>query len=300
MEIVDAQLHEPAPWLDWTSTDAGTKRDVQTEALLAGIDAVGVDAVVLFPVEDEAWAEELARREPSRFSWVPLVGGRSAITPDADDLEEQLEQARARPGLVAVRIAALSELERLISGGYEHVLAACEQRQIPVFLPIWGHLRLVPAIAEAHPGLTLIIDHLGLRQPPQEAPDDPPFKALPDLLALARYPNVAVKLRGMPGLSKEAFPYRDVWLRVRELVAAFGAERLLWASDISRYQGRVGWHLRPPVTGDGQHTYAQSLALYRDTELLSQAEKELILGGAARRLLRWPSSYADRPASAPS
>ena len=52
-----------------------------------------------------------------------------------------------------------------------------------------------------------------------ETLDTPPFKALPELLALARHPNVAVKLCGAQALSREAFPFSDVWPRVREFVA---------------------------------------------------------------------------------
>ncbi len=311
MEIVDGQLHEPAPWREWGEHDIQTRRSVLTEALLAGMDAIGVDAVLLFPVEDEAWAQELARREPARFAWVPMVTGgdpaelgwdtgdeesglgRDAIRPDAVDIEARIETVRSRPGVVALRIVPAGwpgEVERLKEGGYERTFTACERQAIPVFLMVTGHLDLVAPIAERYGDLTLIIDHVGLPQPPAEAPDTPPFKKLPELLALARYPNVAVKLCGVPGLSMEQYPFNDVWPAVRELVDAFGANRLLWASDIGRFRGRVGWHVRVPGTEahyPGQHTYAESLSFYRDTTLLSQEEKKLILGGTLRELLDW-------------
>jgi predicted TIM-barrel fold metal-dependent hydrolase len=299
MEVVDGQLHELAPWLDWDGSDAGTKRNVLTEVMLAAIDAVGVDAAVLFPIEDQQWAEEVSSREPSRFAWVPMLTGgrgRGAIEPDASDLEQQLETTRSRPGVAAIRIAPCSspaELERFDAGGYDRAFAACEHQQIPVYLPIWGHLELGPRIAASYPELNLILDHVGLRQPPAETPDDPPFQALPDVLALAQYPNVSVKLCGIQALSKEEFPYRDVWPRVRELIDAFGAERLHWASDISRFEGRVGFGVRLPGTEEhyaGKHTYAESLSFYRDTELLSETERELILGASVRRILGWPAS----------
>src|SRR2546430_831691 len=98
VHVVDGQLHEPAPWLAWNDADAETRRDVLTETLFASMDAVGVDSALLFPVEDHTWAEELSRREPHRFGWVPMVmggdpagHGRHAIQPDAPDLEEQIE-----------------------------------------------------------------------------------------------------------------------------------------------------------------------------------------------------------------
>jgi L-fuconolactonase len=304
MEVVDGQLHNPAPWLEWADHETPTRRSVLTETLLAAIDAVGVEAVLLFPVEDEAWAEELADREPARFAWVPmLTGGDMAvfglgshtIKPDAPDVEAQIEATRSRPGVLALRIVTFGwpdEVQRMKAGGYERALAACEQQRIPVFLMVTAHLDLVPPIAEAHPDLTLIIDHLGLPQFPPEEPDAPPFKQLPEVLALARYPNVAVKLCGMPGLSAEPYPFMDVWPQARQFVDAFGADRLLWASDIGRFRGRVGWNMRVPGTENqypGKHTYAESLGLYRNTELLSAHERELILGGTVRQLLSWPA-----------
>jgi L-fuconolactonase len=57
---------------------------------------------------------------------------------------------------------------------------------------ITGSLPLANGVAERHPELTLIIDHLGLRQPTMDKAESPPFKSLPDLLDLAKFPNVAM------------------------------------------------------------------------------------------------------------
>src|SRR5207249_3051312 len=160
------------------------------------------------------------RREPHRFAWVPMLTGgdptghgRHAIKPDAPDLEDRIRQARSRPGVVAIRIVPAvwpEEVERTKAGGYERAFAAGEEQGIAVFRMVSGHLDLVPAIAERHPDLRLIVDHVGLPQPPAETPDTPPFKRLPELLALAGYGNVAVKLCGMQALSHDAYPFRDV------------------------------------------------------------------------------------------
>jgi hypothetical protein len=74
-------------------------------------------------------------------------------------------------------------------------------------------------------------------------------------------------------------------------VNAFGAERVMWASDISRFAGRSGWENAYPAAREdypGKHTYAESLQMIRDTDALTADEKELVLGGAVRRVLRWP------------
>jgi predicted TIM-barrel fold metal-dependent hydrolase len=269
------------------------------------MDAVGVEAAILFPIEDYGWAEEMCAREPHRFARVPMLigGGRMPAGPhlidvDAPDLEGRIATESARAGVVAIRVGLAfwpEEVARATSGGYERAFVACERLNVPVFLYATRHLDLVGPIAERHQDLTLVIDHIGLPQPPLETLDTQQFKALPELLALARHPNVAVKLCGAQSLSREAFPFRDVWPHVRELIAAFGPERLLWASDIGRFRGRIGWQTRWPrgeADYSGKHTYAESVSLYRDTGLLSDEEKHLILGGSARRLLNWRAASA--------
>jgi predicted TIM-barrel fold metal-dependent hydrolase len=52
------------------------------------------------------------------------------------------------------------------------------------------------------------------------------FTALPELIALAKYPNVAVKASGAPG-SSESYPYRDIH-HIRQIYDAFGPERIFW------------------------------------------------------------------------
>src|SRR5262249_9017261 len=119
------------------------------------------------------------------------------------------------------------EARRLEAGGWDPVFAACQTHQVPVFTLITGWLPWAAEIARRYRDLTLIIDHIGLKQPPAEEPDTPPFSKLPDLLELARFPNVHVKLCGLPSLSQEPYPFKDVDPHLRTIVDAFGADRLM-------------------------------------------------------------------------
>jgi predicted TIM-barrel fold metal-dependent hydrolase len=152
-----------------------------------------------------------------------------------------------------------------------------ERQQVPVFVFCPRILPEIEKVARAHPGLQLIVDHFGLPQPPLMDADPEPFETLPQLLAMAELPNVAVKFSGAPTLSKEPFPFVDLWPHLRQVVDAFGPERLIWASDYQRVK---------------DHTYAEALAFVRDTDELTDEEKEWILGKAARRVLRWERSDA--------
>src|SRR5262245_45365298 len=142
-DIVDAQLHEPAPFEDWSGADEGTRRRVLTEALWQSMDAVGVNAVALNALEDPAWAADLARRFPSRVGFV------ASFDPEGHgilDVDAHVADLRAQPGAVALRIAALQtpvtvrgrdepmvsganlsreSFEQVVAGKYDDVLAAC-------------------------------------------------------------------------------------------------------------------------------------------------------------------------------
>jgi hypothetical protein len=155
-----------------------------------------------------------------------------------------------------------------------------------------GNLAAPDEVAGRYPDLTLVVDHFGMLQPPATERDSPPFRTLPELLALARHPNVAVKFCGAPALSQQAYPYADVWPELEQVLEAFGPDRLLWASDISRFWGRIGFDTRIPngeEEYDGKHTYGEALHYLRDTDRLSRSDKEWLLGGTVQKLLGWPA-----------
>jgi L-fuconolactonase len=293
MQIIDAQHHEIGPWWDWTGQDKETQHRIVAEMTIAYMDAVGVDGAVLFPIGDDAATAWASAKLPERFAFVPN------ITPDTPDLDSVVAKARERKGLVGFRVVIGwpfdgSEAKRLEEGGWDPVFASCEKHGVPVFLFITRWLPLVELVAKRFPKLVLVVDHLGLRQPPVDTAETPPFRSLPDLLALAKYANVYVKLCGLPALSLEPYPYADVNDALRAVCDAFGARRLMWASDASRFVGRVAVERYVnPITQTnytGKHHYADALHFIRDNAVLTVEEKIEILGGTAQRVLGWSPS----------
>src|SRR5262245_31522383 len=67
MPIIDAQLHDPAPWLDWSASDLDTQHSVLNELTLAYLDALGIKGVVLFTTRD--WGAAAARAFPDRLAY---------------------------------------------------------------------------------------------------------------------------------------------------------------------------------------------------------------------------------------
>ena len=56
---------------------------------------------------------------------------------------------------------------------------------------------------------------------------------MPELLALARFPNVAVKATGVPGYSSEGYPFRSMHAYLHQIYDAFGPERCYWGTDLT-------------------------------------------------------------------
>src|SRR5207244_178575 len=107
---------------------------------------------------------------------------------------------------------------------------AAERAQIPIALMASHDLPAAGRIAERHPDLRLLIDHFGRVRGAQ---DDAAHANQPALLALAKYPNVAVKATGAPGNSSQPYPYRNIHKYIQQIYDAFAPQRIFWGTDRS-------------------------------------------------------------------
>jgi predicted TIM-barrel fold metal-dependent hydrolase len=154
-------------------------------------------------------------------------------------------------------------------GTMDWLWPAAERAGVPLALLAADFLPLVGQVAERHPGLKLIIDHLGR---PHRTKDEAAWANLSELLALAKHPNVAVKATGAPSYSSEPYPYRNLHPHLRRLHDAFGPERLFWGTDITRM----------PCT------WRQCVTLFtEELPWLTARDKELIMGRALCTWLDW-------------
>jgi predicted TIM-barrel fold metal-dependent hydrolase len=95
---------------------------------------------------------------------------------------------------------------------------------------------------------------------------------MPDLVALASFPNVAVKATGAPGYSSEAYPFPGMHKYLRQIHDAFGPHRMFWGTDISKMP--CSW--RECVT-----------MFTEELPWLSDQDKGLIMGKALRPWWGW-------------
>lgn len=231
MLIVDSQIHI---WSSGTPTRIHRQiSSYSADDALKEMDEAGVDAAVIHPPGWDpnctAVAIEAARQHPDRFA---ILGAFPLDRPESKSL---LDNWKSQPGMLGLRFAFLqpNQIAWLKDGTAEWLWPAAERAGLPLaMLTASDELPgLVRRIAERHPGLRLLVDHMGRVSGPK---DDAAFANLPDLLALAKFPNVAVKASGAPSYSTEPYPYRNIHKYVRQIFDAFGPERTFWGTDITR------------------------------------------------------------------
>jgi len=230
MLIVDSQVHI------WTSgKPVSIHRQVPAytkDELLRDMDEAGVHAAVLHPPSWDDRANEVAieaaRQHPDRLS---VLGYFDVKRPENRSL---IDTWKKQPGMLGLRFAFLRPGEEnwLVDGTVDWLWPAAERAGLPVGLLLApGRVKVVPAIAAKHPKLRLLIDHMAR---PRGSKDDASFADLGDLLALAKYPNVAVKASGAPSYSSEPYPYRNIHKYLKQIFDAFGPTRMFWGTDITR------------------------------------------------------------------
>ncbi len=229
MKIIDAQIHVWANPADVVAPHRCEPYGI-AEAL-ADMDEAGVDGAVIHPPSwdpaSHQLAIEAARSHPERF----CVLGR--IDPTAADRRAQLCTWTDQPGVKGLRYTFLKPEQRrwLDDGTLDWLWPQAERLGIPVALLLDGHLHHMPKLAAAYPDLKLIVDHFGVRR---GNVDDAAFASLPDVLALARFPNVAVKVTGGPQYVSDPYPFASLTDRYRAIFEAFGPQRMFWGTDITR------------------------------------------------------------------
>jgi len=276
MLVIDAQIHlweldrPDRPWPKEYRTEPHRPNGFSATDMIAEMDTAGVDRAVIVPPswagEDNATGLEASEQYPGRFA----VMGR--FEPEAPGARERLAGWLDQPHTLGIRLTFNTPrfVQWLDDGTLDWFWAETERLGIPLMTQFARLLDKVHPIAERHPDLTLIIDHMGLVSGTHGAAA---FADLDQLLALARYPNVHVKTTSVPSYSEQPYPFRDLHPYLRRIYDAFGPRRLLWGSDITRL----------PVP------YRECLTLFQDDlDFLSAEDKEWILGKTAAEALRWP------------
>ena len=150
------------------------------------------------------------------------------------------------------------------------------------------------ALCTAYPETPLVLDHLGFfRQPAiggqlgdAASNDDASWRGL---LALAKHPQVYVKVSALFRTSAEPPPFTDLQPRVAELLAAYGPDRLMWGSDYP-FVLPGGFPLPEGVTQTAaSQSYADAASVPSQwcVETLDEAALAALMGGTAAKLFKF-------------
>lgn len=275
MPIIDAQVHvyeRDHPGRPWVDALHGPP-EVTDADMIRAMDAVGVDAALLVSVHtmyryDASYAIEAYNRHPDRFALI------KPVDPTDPAVTETVAEWKRQKGAVAIRIMMRGDVSTSPEDpGINRVLEAAGRHGLPVNLLAYGRLATqVAPLAAKHAGTQLVIDHLGLQQPFEPPAPPEPWADLPNLLALAQYPNVAVKITGACTLSHQGFPYEDIRAPLSRIFDAFGMQRCLWGTDWTRAVALL--------------TYAQGVDAFRAMPL-SDGDRAMLMGGSLQRVYGW-------------
>jgi predicted TIM-barrel fold metal-dependent hydrolase len=282
--IVDSQVHIWAantperPWV------AGARPQLPEpftiERVVPMMDEAGVDRIVIVPptLEGERldYAQEAVRRYPGRF------GIMARIPVDKPDRVQRLATLKEEPGVLGVRLNFIADQGAwLTDGTADWFWPAAEKAGLPVMFLTSGQTSLFATIAERHPQLTLIIDHMGVGAGLRPQPDfsgavrnDLLPEAITRTAALAKYSNVSVKLSSVPLISTEPYPFRDAVPTIRRLFDAYGPQRCHWGTDLTNSFAKA--------------TYRQRVTQFtEELSFLSEDDKDWIMGRALLARLKW-------------
>lgn len=235
----------------------------------------GVKAALIVGYADAPWCADnhaYLARMAKEYGWVrPATYADAGRPPSVEDLERFAEE-----GFVGLsfyisgedRTGALQEIP-------DEMWAWLVARRWLVSVNSRGEdWRAWEPVLKRHGALRLVASHLGLPPQASEPPSDSEAReAMAPVLGLAAFQEVRVKLSGFYALTEPRYdyPHRAAWPYVEALLEAYGAERLLWASD---FTPSLDWL-----------SFPQTFGLFEQMPFLSAGDRERIEGGNLLALL---------------
>ena len=272
---IDSQIHayeRDHPERPWIGSLHGPP-EVTGDDMVAAMDAVGVDgALLVSPWSmyrfDASYALEVYASHPGRFGLI------KPFDPRVADVTEEIAEWAATPGVVGARIMFMGQATPDADDpGLNRIFAAGAKYGLPINVLCWGRLPLLGELARRNPKTQIVLDHVGLRQPFEPPVPPEPFSDLANVIDLAQCDNVAIKISGACTLSREPFPYHDLWEPLGQIFEAFGFDRCMWGTDWTRAVGLL--------------TYEEGVEAFRVTDQLSDSERSALMGGSLARIYNW-------------
>ena len=278
--VVDTQVHIWAantpdrPWGEGMENRAHLPVPLGHKELLVSMDRAGVDRAILVPPSLDGDRNDLclkaAQEHPDRFA----VMGRLLLAHPSGP--SRLKEMKKQKGMLGVRLTFHRDNDRslLTNGAADWFWPAAERLDIPVMVHAPERLKEIGDIAARHPGLRIIVDHMGFAR---ETMDENAHTGADRILALAGYPNLSVKVSALPCYSSEPYPFRNLHEPLKRVIDGFGVRRSFWGSDYSRMASRC--------------TYRQAVTMFtEELDFLSGEDLEWVMGRGISQCLGWQTA----------
>jgi len=265
------------------SPDFKSKTTAATgEILIEEMDRFGVTHCILvqtiFHGWDNTYTAYCLKKYPGRFK------AHGLIDPTDPQVAEKLEFWMKEHGLSGMRFSPIYYVKGS-HGGDDWLTSQAHHRvwkkaaDLGAVFNFFIHTDQLPRLEkmiQRYPTVPTVIDHLSQI----DLGVDDPLPDLKKLLALARYPNVAVKISDLTSVSKSGkYPFPDAYPWVKRVYDAFGPDRLLWGTG---YPGAVRADFQRP-------TVKKELELIRQhVPFFTPQDRAKILGLNAARIWKIP------------
>ena len=290
--IIDAHVHvwdlgrAQYPWLG--PSLGPINRTVRLEEVRPALERAGVTSVVLVQSADDS-ADTANMLDVAARSGGLVAGVVGWVPMDRPELVADALGALRRTGqLVGVRNLIHDRADPLwiTRPGPDDALGLLDAAEVPFdFVTADPEaLTLLPGIGERHPGLRLVVDHLG--KPPIGGTADERARWRNLLRAAAENPRVFAKVSGLYAATGDPSRWTSENIRpfVLDAVEIFGADRLMFGGD---------WPISV-LAGGYERVSDAVLAVIRE---LPAAERDAVLAGTATTfygLRRVPDPYPDQ------
>ncbi len=236
------------------------------EVLVDDMDRAKVDKVVLVQPSVYGWDNRYLMR--CLAGWPEHFVGLCLIDPRSSSPKQDLMRWCGTGGCRGLRLNLIRQGDVNWLAGPAQVRLFETLELLDLSLSFHMDIEQAPVIAllaARHPAVPFIVDYLG-----------PLVHRRTDLdiyvSCLAEQPNVCMKLLCVAEDAKTPYPFPDIIRSYRSILSRFGAHRIMFGSDypgsvnVCSYEEIVAWGLSFPG--------------------LSEAERDLIMGGTAARIFR--------------
>jgi len=263
MRLIDSQIHL---WTDQAAASKMLQQALSAEEILTEMDACGVSRTYLVPGHSAAndLCVQAAKKWPDRFKALALLSLDKQVS---RDVVGQWQQS----GFIGARLTfpPYREVSWLDDGTADWFWPLANELALPVMMWAPKRAATMGELAQRYPRIRFIVDHINLFVMDKgEAVE----REISSVLPLARLPNVAVKVSSLPAHSSEPFPSRDMHGHIERVIAAFGADRAMWGTDLTRMVC----------------SYTQAITLFTEhLPFLNAQQLQSIMSGTAEEWLPW-------------